>query len=651
MGPRKRVRPAAPLTTDRPVARRRRRHRRRPPRPAVRLPRPREARRRGARLPGARPLLRPAGRRHRARAPRHQRPRGHARAAARPRQSRAGPQPGDRPPRPRRRRPLRRHPVRRPAAGPPAPPRAGGGGAPTAHGRTASDAGRGQLGPLPGRPGLPALPPGRRPPGGLVSAARPDLAGRDRCGRAGRCRRRPRRASSSFPTRATSRGSAPPSPTCRTSRCAPTSVRRSATGAGSPSVGARCGLSSVPGQRRSRRWPTSGWWSSGTTATTCTSNPARRTSTSGTCCCCAPISPRPPHWSAASPAPARPSCSSRPAGPRSCCRPGITCAAPHRGSAARRRTTWPAMPRRRPPGSRGWPSRPHGHPSTRATPCWCRCPAAATSRAWRASQDRTPGPVRGLRGPLAAAAQSSPVPACRWCGHLAADWRCPECGGARLRASVVGAARTAEELGRAFPGVAVRTSGRDEVLDSVSKDKALVIATPGAEPVAAEGYGAVLLLDAWSVLTRADLRAGEEALRRWMAAAALARPGGRVVVVGEHRLPVVQALVRWDPAGAAARELADRAALGFPPATRMASVTGSAGAVADLLAGRRDRRGARSGAGRGRRAGVPAGAALRGPGTGRGPEGRSRRPERAQGGAGAHRARSAGPGLSPRLGV
>jgi len=199
-------------------------------------------------------------------------------------------------------------------------------------------------------------------------------------------------------------------------------------------------------------------------------------------------------------------------------------------------------------------------------------------------QDRTPARCPACAGPLQLR-QGSSIAACRWCGHLAGDWHCPTCQGTRFRASVVGAGRTAEELGRAFPGTTVRTSGRDEVLDQIPGGPALVISTPGAEPVAEHGYGAVLLLDAWTQLSRADLRAGEEALRRWMTAAALARPGGRVVVVAEHRLPAVQALVRWDPAGAAARELADRVALGFPPATRMASVTGSPGAVADLLAG------------------------------------------------------------------
>jgi primosomal protein N' (replication factor Y) len=114
-----------------------------------------------------------------------------------------------------------------------------------------------------------------------------------------------------------------------------------------------------------------------------------------------------------------------------------------------------------------------------------------------------------------------------------------------------------------------------------------VVATPGAEPVAASGYGAVILLDTWALLTRADLRAGEETLRRWLTAAALARPasaGGKVIVVADGGLVAVQALLRWDPATFAGRELAERRELGFPPAARMASLTGPADAVAELLA-------------------------------------------------------------------
>ncbi|MET7418302.1 primosomal protein N' [Dactylosporangium sp. NPDC005555] len=186
-------------------------------------------------------------------------------------------------------------------------------------------------------------------------------------------------------------------------------------------------------------------------------------------------------------------------------------------------------------------------------------------------------------GPLALPSATAP-PLCRWCGRVAAAYACPECGSRRLRASVVGARRTAEELARAFPDTPVRTSGRDGVLDRVPGQASIVVSTPGAEPVADGGYGAVLLLDSWALLTRADLRGTEEALRRWLTAAALTRRTGTVVVVADASLAVVQALVRFDPGWLAARELADRRELGFPPVMRMASLTGTPAAVADLLA-------------------------------------------------------------------
>jgi primosomal protein N' (replication factor Y) len=200
------------------------------------------------------------------------------------------------------------------------------------------------------------------------------------------------------------------------------------------------------------------------------------------------------------------------------------------------------------------------------------------------ARDRTPARCATCGGPLAASSGHA-IAACRWCGRLAGDWTCPVCGSRQLRAVVVGSARTAEELGRAFPGVAVRTSGGDTVLADVPGRAAVVVATPGAEPVADGGYGAALLLDGWALLARADLRAGEEALRRWMNAAALVAPGGRVVVGADAGVPAVQALIRWDAPGFAARELADRQELGFPPAARMASLTGTPTAVVELLAG------------------------------------------------------------------
>lgn len=196
-------------------------------------------------------------------------------------------------------------------------------------------------------------------------------------------------------------------------------------------------------------------------------------------------------------------------------------------------------------------------------------------------QCRTPARCRRCAGPLALAVADQL--ACRWCGVPEARYHCPACGSAQLRATVIGARRTAEELGRGFPGVPLRSSGGEKVLADIPPGPALVIATPGAEPLAR--YGAALLLDAAALLGRPTLRAAEEALRRWMIAAAMVEPatdGGRVIVVAEASLTAVQALIRWDPAGHASAELAARTELCFPPAVRMAALDGAPEALASL---------------------------------------------------------------------
>jgi primosomal protein N' (replication factor Y) len=70
-----------------------------------------------------------------------------------------------------------------------------------------------------------------------------------------------------------------------------------------------------------------------------------------------------------------------------------------------------------------------------------------------------------------------------------------------------------------------------------------------------------------------------------MAAAALTRSGslgGVTVLCGaptHTTLPLVEALVRWDPVWFAARELAERVELSLPPAVRMAQLVGARVAV------------------------------------------------------------------------
>ncbi|WP_207547846.1 primosomal protein N' [Mycobacterium mantenii] len=198
---------------------------------------------------------------------------------------------------------------------------------------------------------------------------------------------------------------------------------------------------------------------------------------------------------------------------------------------------------------------------------------------------RTIARCRHCTGPLSLQEGGAAL-LCRWCGRVDPTRRCARCGSDAVRAVVVGARRTAEELGRAFPGTAVITSSGDGVVPEVAAGPALVVATPGAEPQACGGYGAALLLDTWALLGRQDLRAAEDALWRWMSAAALVRArgdGGVVMVVAESSLPTVQSLIRWDPVGHAEAEVSARAEVGLPPSVHMAAIDGTAGAVAALL--------------------------------------------------------------------
>ncbi|HHU67637.1 primosomal protein N' [Corynebacterium sp.] len=203
---------------------------------------------------------------------------------------------------------------------------------------------------------------------------------------------------------------------------------------------------------------------------------------------------------------------------------------------------------------------------------------------------RTPARCRRCNGPLGppvGGGEHGSVPTCRWCGAPDARHRCGDCGSPRLRAVVLGADRTAEELGRAFPSVRVVTSGGNRVVEAVPAEKSLVVATPGAEPRVTDGaYGAAVLLDTWSLLGRQDLRATEDALAKWVGAATLVAPAyrsGEVVVVADAGLPVVQSLIRWDMVGAAARELAQRRDVGFPPAVHMVAVDGANAALDTFL--------------------------------------------------------------------
>ncbi|GAT73167.1 primosomal protein N' (replication factor Y) - superfamily II helicase [Microbacterium sp. HM58-2] len=195
---------------------------------------------------------------------------------------------------------------------------------------------------------------------------------------------------------------------------------------------------------------------------------------------------------------------------------------------------------------------------------------------------RAPARCAHCGGPLGAKHRGA-VPVCGWCGRGARAWACPSCSSVQLRLASSGSERTADELGKAFPGIRVIVADGAHPVERVSAKPALVVATRGAEPLADGGYRAVVLLDGPRMLQAPDLRIGESCLRWWSNAAALAAPGAPVHLVGVDGA-VARALATWSQSGYARAELAERAPLHMPPAARVALVEGSAAAVGRALA-------------------------------------------------------------------
>lgn len=172
---------------------------------------------------------------------------------------------------------------------------------------------------------------------------------------------------------------------------------------------------------------------------------------------------------------------------------------------------------------------------------------------------------------------------CRWCNALQLDATCKQCGKVDLVHGRAGATRTAAEFGRMFPGVQVIEATGADAIYQIEAKPAIVIATPGAEPTVTGGYGAVVLLDATNLLTRDSLRATEAAVRNWANAIALLAVDGRATIAGISG-ELATGISLWKLRELASRELADRRALGFPPANRLASIVGTKALVTELAA-------------------------------------------------------------------
>ena len=123
----------------------------------------------------------------------------------------------------------------------------------------------------------------------------------------------------------------------------------------------------------------------------------------------------------------------------------------------------------------------------RGTPVLVQVPHRGYVPSVACGRCRTIARCRHCVGPLSLSDRDADGAVCRWCGRIDVGLKCRRCGAEAIRAVVVGARRTAEELGRAFAGVNVTTSAGDSIHTEIGTGPALVVATPGSEARAPGG--------------------------------------------------------------------------------------------------------------------------------------------------------------------
>jgi primosomal protein N' (replication factor Y) (superfamily II helicase) len=164
------------------------------------------------------------------------------------------------------------------------------------------------------------------------------------------------------------------------------------------------------------------------------------------------------------------------------------------------------------------------------------------------------------------------APTCVHCGTAFSSWRCAFCNRDRQYLAGRGIDRAAEEISRAFPGFPVVISSGDVIRESVDSKPALVLATPGAQPLAEPGYAAIVVLDAIRFFSHTDINGQERARELLFETASLVSKDGQVLLVLDDSHPVVAAISRWNVAPLLKRELAEREELQLPPSVLSAVI-------------------------------------------------------------------------------
>ena len=188
-------------------------------------------------------------------------------------------------------------------------------------------------------------------------------------------------------------------------------------------------------------------------------------------------------------------------------------------------------------------------------------------------------------GTLAIPQPDSP-PVCTRCSFVVRNFRCLNCGGARIRAVRIGSQRTAQEIGRAFKGESIHVAGVGEARSTLDGSRRIVVSTPGVAPIVDGGYAAGIVLDAGYMLRSSRLESEVQFLRTIAHTAAHIRArsvGGTLLVVGDVSNELISALHTWDMAGWTDNLLRERSEIGLPPTSVWVELKGPEHSLRDYL--------------------------------------------------------------------
>ena len=171
---------------------------------------------------------------------------------------------------------------------------------------------------------------------------------------------------------------------------------------------------------------------------------------------------------------------------------------------------------------------------------------------------------------------------CSICDYQSDQWRCQVCQADQIRIVKGGAEKIVEELGKAFPKIAIYSSTGDKAIISIDNSPAIVVSTFGVEPEVNGGYAGAVLLNGEALLNRALIRAEEELRFRWFKLATKVRSSGFIYLSLPASHSLSQALIGDNVMRAIQAEMVERQAVLLPPYVRIIQVSGEERSISGL---------------------------------------------------------------------